>query len=1618
MSTGSCSNSVGGECSYSGRAGVNCHDSLRPLLALQLRLGSLRSQPCLFSCTPIPAAGPVSVFTPSLLTRAVGGPETGVINYASLRAFEIVMSHNQNDLGFAVRFWHGRARGADLNEELLARELLRAVQNRQAFGLDEGISLMLLNCVKYLAVTSVTPTDHASDIGKRLEFLLKPGVPENLRAVATETLILTAYQHLQFGHDLTCYNHLQPLLSSPLPNEAVAAKAADLLAQFVQQASSAELRTPVLNHLIANARYLFEPGASAAQLTNANRLLIPLLRRLIELADLDNGEWYCLRALVGTLLTPVMVEIDIGAAEVAVLKDLVKAAELGCPVAASLQTLATQNFSHLRRIAAVPGAALTHAESIPILRYAEMAKLLTRPVDVAFLREHEAFIQQVTPYLSLKGRGKFLFWLVRSILANNDLPQSDRLFAWRFVPRQILPQADDDLPGIDDLENVLFFFLEQLASNADLPRPERDLARNIVLETLNVYVSHPTRSGRGVNLLNVVAGLATNERLAPDERRCYREALRQPRMVQNLFSPKYVSAKDKTPFSAGTINQLVPRLRAINDQAVTKEMIHWLNGIAITLTPDRMELRDQVLAMRKAAQANLLQMAQDRPNVEPSLWLDVLWTMADILFYHDVLTCEEQVPAALFCLQQELLASRSHDEEVHSCLVHILGFIAEDGRLPEVAEQALRRILDLIRQYPRLPAKAKSELIFAVSRVTIASRQTDLVYLILQAADHEDDASALASIIDLLAGSYLISFGNISERKRLQKLLLNFSRRFSILPPKAQKQLVQVLPTLANKTSDAELIRTLSEVGRKIISMRPPNEELLVAYTQALCNAEATKQTPAANLEELFRNHFLELPKEARKALLSYLNNPLIPKQSQVLDTVLQETLSDALDAGEITVYASTVAGWVCTLDAADDRRKAQTVFCHLARSGKIASHLLIPTIESVNASLLLPLEEKLSFLRNVLTSPELIRFALTCTPTLRHSLTLLATDALARREPPAAREEKDKLVALILGCSRFLEEPESVPEQRELIECFGKLSSELLEASRAHQQLRTAAQEFLHRKKLSKILGSEPALRTAMIAAYSQILGSPNLSPAEKLPFLQKLASPAALNAMLLSSNTMDRLASFHLLCQVGHAEREPTAEQQIILEFLANKEVSERLFTRLETVTPETLDRTLTDLTGLNNRNLLQQFIIRLVKIAANGAKGNPTIQQAAQEHLNRSPHYLLQLFQIWDEAAAAEEGGITEEQNEQIAQLLSKESAAICLNHPDSRTRQIYIDLVGRIAARPMLSLDEDNEQLLQDMLLQPNFLRTLLSLPEPNAVLLTLRLLGRILEDPTLSPTLTRLLPECFIPYFSRIEDIPGPAVSELLQKIKQAISRQYPGLLPAPTPADDEDITAEAEDSFSPADDAPLPPPQVVATASAQAPLPNPPAIIRVGTPTSPPPPLAEQPIVGILPVGNSITNPAETIVQPGFLERDLERIRQFRRVKYHPLQLQLNKLRDDARDALRKRRGGKKHRELVQQFFRVREQLKRQVPRPPDKWGRHDNTNFTNVSIRDGQPLLPIKPAGYYTEYLCTPGEETDHRLVIGENGEVYYTSGHYERGTFYSFGYLRPPTPPPKGKG
>ena len=57
----------------------------------------------------------------------------------------------------------------------------------------------------------------------------------------------------------------------------------------------------------------------------------------------------------------------------------------------------------------------------------------------------------------------------------------------------------------------------------------------------------------------------------------------------------------------------------------------------------------------------------------------------------------------------------------------------------------------------------------------------------------------------------------------------------------------------------------------------------------------------------------------------------------------------------------------------------------------------------------------------------------------------------------------------------------------------------------------------------------------------------------------------------------------------------------------------------------------------------------------------------------------------------------------------------------------------------------------------------------------------------------------------------------------------------------------------------------------------------------------------------------------------------------------------------------------------------------------------HDNDGSV---FQNREGLLPDQPRGYYREYVVrTPGLSSvgPQRLILGENGEAYYTSDHYE---------------------
>lgn len=48
--------------------------------------------------------------------------------------------------------------------------------------------------------------------------------------------------------------------------------------------------------------------------------------------------------------------------------------------------------------------------------------------------------------------------------------------------------------------------------------------------------------------------------------------------------------------------------------------------------------------------------------------------------------------------------------------------------------------------------------------------------------------------------------------------------------------------------------------------------------------------------------------------------------------------------------------------------------------------------------------------------------------------------------------------------------------------------------------------------------------------------------------------------------------------------------------------------------------------------------------------------------------------------------------------------------------------------------------------------------------------------------------------------------------------------------------------------------------------------------------------------------------------------------------------------------------------------------------------------------FRNDQNLLPTKSEGYYTEYVHpTNGELGAERIVMGQEGEIYYTPDHYD---------------------
>jgi ribonuclease T1 len=62
--------------------------------------------------------------------------------------------------------------------------------------------------------------------------------------------------------------------------------------------------------------------------------------------------------------------------------------------------------------------------------------------------------------------------------------------------------------------------------------------------------------------------------------------------------------------------------------------------------------------------------------------------------------------------------------------------------------------------------------------------------------------------------------------------------------------------------------------------------------------------------------------------------------------------------------------------------------------------------------------------------------------------------------------------------------------------------------------------------------------------------------------------------------------------------------------------------------------------------------------------------------------------------------------------------------------------------------------------------------------------------------------------------------------------------------------------------------------------------------------------------------------------------------------------------------------------------------------------GESDSHDNDGSVFQNREGLLPDKPSGYYREYVVrTPGLSSvgPQRLILGENGEAYYTADHYE---------------------
>ncbi|MPY84572.1 MAG: ribonuclease N [Actinophytocola sp.] len=69
-------------------------------------------------------------------------------------------------------------------------------------------------------------------------------------------------------------------------------------------------------------------------------------------------------------------------------------------------------------------------------------------------------------------------------------------------------------------------------------------------------------------------------------------------------------------------------------------------------------------------------------------------------------------------------------------------------------------------------------------------------------------------------------------------------------------------------------------------------------------------------------------------------------------------------------------------------------------------------------------------------------------------------------------------------------------------------------------------------------------------------------------------------------------------------------------------------------------------------------------------------------------------------------------------------------------------------------------------------------------------------------------------------------------------------------------------------------------------------------------------------------------------------------------------------------------------------------------PQVAETWRRIEAGEAEGSVFGNREGLLPQRPYGYYREYpVPTPGSDDRgaRRLVVGEDGELYYTGDHYQ---------------------